>query len=212
MMDAEMAFCDSQQSENIQEALIKRILKDALENCKIELEILERDITLLQEIVKKPFIRMKHYDVKKLLEEKGMKVDYEDDLTTEEETAIGDIFKIPVFVEDYPFKVKAFYMKKYTDERGMERAVNTDLIAPEEAREIIGGSQREESYEKLLEELKKRKYKLEDYEWYLNIRKYGSVPHSGFGVGLERVVRWITGVHHIRETIPFPRTLNRFKP
>lgn len=212
MMDAEMAYCDSQGSEDIQEALIKRILKDALLNCKTELEILERDTTLMQEIVEKPFLRIKHYDIKKELEKRGMKVDYEDDLTTEEETAIGEIYKIPVFVEDYPFKVKAFYMKKYTDERGMERAVNADLIAPEEAREIIGGSQREEDYDKLLEELKKRKYKLEDYEWYLNIRKYGSVPHSGFGVGLERVVRWLTGVHHIRETIPFPRTLNRFRP
>ncbi len=212
MMDAEMAFCDSQGSEDIQEALVKRILKDALENCKTELEILERDTTLLQEIIKKPFLRIKHYDIKKELEDRGMKVDYEDDLTTEEETEIGNIYKVPVFVEDYPFKVKAFYMKKYTDEQGMERAVNADLIAPEEAREIIGGSQREEDYDKLLEELKKRKYKIEDYEWYLNIRKYGSVEHSGFGVGLERMVRWITGVHHIRETIAFPRTLNRFKP
>lgn len=212
MMDAEMAFCDSQGSEDIQEALVKGILKDALENCKTELEILERDTTLLQEIIKKPFLRIKHYDIKKELEKRGMKVDYEDDLTTEEETEIGNIYKVPVFVEDYPFKVKAFYMKKYTDERGMERAVNADLIAPEEAREVIGGSQREEDYDKLLEELKKRKYKLEDYEWYLNIRKYGSVPHSGFGVGLERMVRWITGVHHIRETIAFPRTLNRFRP
>ncbi|HNV96962.1 MAG TPA: asparagine--tRNA ligase [bacterium] len=212
MMDAEMAFCDSQASEDIQEALIKRILKDCLNNCKLELEILERDTTIMKDIIDKPFLRMKHYDVKKLLEEKGMKVDFEDDLTTEEETEIGNIYKVPVFVEDYPFKVKAFYMKKYTDERGMERAVNADLIAPEEAREIIGGSQREEDYEKLLEELKKRNYKVSDYEWYLNIRKYGSVPHSGFGVGLERTVRWLTGVHHIRETIPFPRTLNRFKP
>ena len=212
MMDAEMAFCNGSQSEDIQEALVKRILKDALENCCQELEILERDTTLLKEIVEKPFLRIKHYDIKKMFEDRGMKVDYEDDLTTEEETEIGNIYKVPVFVEDYPFAVKAFYMKKYKDERGMMRAVNADLIAPEEAREVIGGSQREENYEKLLEELKERKYKVEDYEWYLNIRKYGSVEHSGFGVGLERMVRWITGVHHIRETIPFPRTLNRFRP
>ncbi|MDD4290384.1 MAG: OB-fold nucleic acid binding domain-containing protein, partial [Patescibacteria group bacterium] len=121
MMDAEMAFCDGQASEDIQEALIKRILKDALENCKIELEILERNTTIMKDIIEKPFLRMKHYDVKKLLEKKGMKVDYEDDLTTEEETAIGDIFKVPVFVEDYPFDVKAFYMKNYIDERGLKR-------------------------------------------------------------------------------------------
>lgn len=212
MMDAEMAFCDQKQNEDIQESLIKRIIKDVLDNCKQELEILERDTTLLKEIVEKPFLRMKHYDVKKLLEEKGMKVDYEDDLTTEEETELGNIYKVPVFVEDYPFAVKAFYMKNYVDGRGLKRAVCADLIAPEEAREIIGGSQREEDYNKLLDELKNRKYKVSDYEWYLDIRKYGSVEHSGFGVGLERVVRWLTGVHHIRETIPFPRTLNRFRP
>jgi asparaginyl-tRNA synthetase len=89
---------------------------------------------------------------------------------------------------------------------------NSDLIAPEEGREIIGGSQREDDYNVLLEEIKKRNYSLKDYEWYLNVRKYGSVPHSGFGMGLERTVRWITGVHHIRETIPFPRTLTKSRP
>jgi asparaginyl-tRNA synthetase len=212
MMDAEMAFHDQSMNEDVQEGLIKRIIKDCLENCKLELEILERDTTIMQDLLTKPFVRMKHYDAKKLLEEKGFEVDYNDDMTTEEEIEIGNIFKVPVFIEDYPFAVKAFYMKKYTDERGMERARNADLIAPEEAREIIGGSQREEDYESLLAELKARDYSLEDYEWYLNIRKYGAVVHSGFGVGLERVVRWISGTHHIRETIPFPRTMVLKRP
>lgn len=212
MMDAEMAFHDQQKNEDVQEALVKRIVKDALEFCTVELDILQRDTTILKDVVEKPFLRIKHYDAKKFLEGKGFSVDYNDDMTTEEEIEIGNHFKIPVFIEDYPFAVKSFYMKKYTDERGMLRARNADLIAPEEAREIIGGSQREDDYNILLEELKLRNYSVEDYEWYLNIRKYGSVEHSGFGIGLERTVRWISGVHHIRETIPFPRTTVLSRP
>lgn len=212
MMDAEMAYHDQQKNEDVQEALVKRILKDALENCKEELKILERDTSVIERAVNEKFIRIKHCDAKKLLEEKGFKVDYNDDMTTEEEIEIGNHFGIPVFIEDYPFAIKAFYMKKYTDERNIDRAINADLIAPEEAREIIGGSQREDSYDKLLTELKARNYNVEDYQWYLNIRKYGSVEHSGFGIGLERTVRWISGVHHIRETIPFPRTTVLTKP
>lgn len=206
MMDAEMAFYDQDMNEDLQERMVKRILKDCLTNCKTELEILERDTQIMQDAVDKPFLRIKHYDAKKMLEERGFKVDYNDDMTTEEEIEIGNIYKVPVFIEDYPFAVKAFYMKRYTDERGVERARNSDLIAPEEAREIIGGSQREDDYESLLKELKARNYSVEDYEWYLNVRKFGSVQHAGFGIGLERTVRWISGVHHIRETIPFPRT------
>lgn len=206
MMDAEMAFYDQDKNEDVQEALVKRIIKDCLEFCKTELIILERDTSILEKSVNEPFKRMKHFEAKKLLEEKGFKVDFNDDMTTEEEIEIGNIFQIPVFIEDYPFEVKAFYMKNYIDEKGVKRARNADLIAPEEAREIIGGSQREDEFEKLLTELEQRNYPKEDYEWYLNIRKYGGVEHSGFGVGLERMVRWISGVHHIRETIPFPRT------
>lgn len=212
MMDAEMAYHNQQMSEDVQEGMVKRIIKDCLENCKEELKVLERDTTVLERAVKEPFVRMKQYDAKKLLEDKGFKVDFNDDMTTEEEIEIGNIYGVPVFIEDYPFEVKAFYMKNYVDERGMKRAINADLIAPEEAREIIGGSQREDDYEKLLTELKARNYKVEDYEWYLNIRKFGSVEHSGFGIGLERTVRWISGVHHIRETIPFPRTTVLSKP
>jgi len=212
MMDAEMAFYDQQMSEDLQERMVKRILKDVLEKCSTELKILERDTAILESIVNTPFIRMKHYDAKKLLEEKGFSVNYEDDMTTEEEIEIGNHFKIPVFIEDYPFAVKSFYMKNYIDDRGMKRAKNSDLIAPEEAREIIGGSQREEDHDMLLNELTARNYPVDEYQWYLNIRKYGSVPHSGFGIGLERTVRWITGVHHIRETIPFPRTTVLSRP
>ena len=129
-----------------------------------------------------------------------------------EEIALGNKYKLPVFIEDYPAEIKSFYMKRYTDDGGVLRARNADLIAPEEGREIIGGSQREEGYDMLKQEIIDRGYSLAEYEWYLNTRKYGSVPHSGFGIGLERTVRWITGVHHIRETIAFPRMLNRSTP
>ncbi|BCX14162.1 MAG: asparagine--tRNA ligase [Candidatus Dojkabacteria bacterium] len=211
MMDAEMAYYDQNMNMDLQEKMIKRIIKDTLENCKLELEILQRDTKILENCVKTKFLRKSHFEVKQELEKDGLKVDYNDDLSTEEEIALGNKYQIPVFVTDYPFEIKSFYMKSFVDERGVKRAKCADLIAPEEAREIIGGSQREDDYEVLLNEIKKRNYPKKEYEWYLNIRKYGSVPHSGFGLGLERMVRWLSGVHHIRETIPFPRstTLNR---
>jgi asparaginyl-tRNA synthetase len=212
MMDAEMAYFDQKMNEDLQERLIKRIVSDVLTYCQVELKILERDTTILEKLVKEPFLRMKHSEVKKLLAAEGLEVNPLDDMTTEEEIYLGNKFQIPVFVEDFPLAVKAFYMKRYTDSEGVVRACCADLIAPEEGREIIGGSQREDNYEILKKEIIDRGYPLQEYEWYLNTRKYGSVPHSGFGPGLERIVRWITGVHHIRETIPFPRTLNRTRP
>lgn len=211
MMDAEMAYFDQKMNMDLQEGMVKRIVKDILDNCKVELEILERDTSILEKLVNEPFIHLKHKEAKKILEEDGLDVDYMEDMTTEEEIYLGNKYKLPIFIEDYPLAVKAFYMKRY-EEDGVMYAVNSDLIAPEEGREIIGGSQREDDYDTLLKEIKDRKYSLEDYQWYLNTRKYGSVPHSGFGIGLERTVRWLTGVHHIRETIPFPRTLTRNKP
>ena len=212
MMDAEMAFFDQRMNMDLQEKMVKRIVKDVLEHCKAELAILERDTTLLQRLVDEPFVRLTHAEVKKILADEGLTVDVMDDMTTEEEIYLGNKYQLPVFITDYPAAVKAFYMKRHTDDQGILRARCADLIAPEEGREIIGGSQRNEDYESLKQEIVDRGYPLEEYEWYLNTRKFGSVPHSGFGIGLERTVRWITGVHHIRETIAFPRTLNRMKP
>ncbi len=212
MMDAEMAFYDQTMNMDLQERMVKRIVKDVLQNCQTELQILERDTTILQDLVVKPFIRKTHAEVKAELKADGLEVDELDDMSTEEEIYLGNKYKLPIFIQDYPFDIKAFYMKNYTDENGIKRAMCSDLIAPEEGREIIGGSQREDEYDTLLKEIEERDYPKEDYEWYLNVRKYGSVPHSGFGIGLERTIRWITGVHHIRETIPFPRTLVRKKP
>lgn len=212
MMDAEMAFMDQVANMDVQERMVKRIVKDVLANCAEELKILERDTTILQRLVNEPFIRLKHKEAKAILAADGITVDPLDDMATEEEIYLGNKYQLPIFIEDYPFAVKAFYMKSYMDEDGVKRARNADLIAPEEGREIIGGSQRETSYDVLLNEIVTRNYPQAEYEWYLNTRKFGSVEHSGFGIGLERTIRWITGVHHIRETIPFPRMLNRMRP
>ncbi len=219
MMDAEMAFFDQAMNMDLQEKLVKRIVKDVLAHCQPELKILERDTTILQRLVDEPFVRLTHKQAKTILKEENLLENatfddayWLDDMATEEEIALGNKFKLPIFIQDYPAAVKAFYMKRFTDGDGVLRARCADLIAPEEGREIIGGSQREESYDLLKKEIVDRAYPLKQYEWYLNTRKYGTVPHSGFGIGLERTVRWITGVHHIRETIPFPRMLNRMEP
>lgn len=215
MMDAEMAYFDQVMNMDVQEKMVKRIVKDVLENCKRELAILGRDTTVLERIVNEPFVHLKHSEAKKILRDEKLTIEPVDmlgDMSTEEEIALGNKYSLPVFIEDYPAAIKSFYMKRYTDDSGILRARCADLIAPEEGREIIGGSQREESYEALKKEIVDRNYPLAEYEWYLNTRKYGSVPHSGFGIGLERTVRWITGVHHIRETIAFPRMLNRSTP
>ncbi len=219
MMDAEMAFFDQVANMDLQEKLVKRIVKDVLTHCQAELKILERDTTILQRLVDEPFVRLTHKQAKTILKEENLLENatfddayWLDDMATEEEIALGNKFKLPIFIQDYPAAVKAFYMKRFTDGEGILRARCADLIAPEEGREIIGGSQREEDYALLKKEIVDRQYPLKQYEWYLNTRKYGTVPHSGFGIGLERTVRWITGVHHIRETIPFPRMLNRMEP
>ena len=219
MVDAEMAFFDQAMNMDLQEGLVKRMVKDVLEYCVEELKILERDTTLLQRLVNETFIRLTHAEVKKMLKDEGLiqKETYDDtywqdDMSTEEEIALGNKYQLPVFIQDYPAQVKSFYMKRFTDEAGVLRARCADLIAPEEGREIIGGSQREEDYDTLKKEIVDRNYPLQQYEWYLNTRKYGSVPHSGFGLGLERTVRWICGIHHVRETIPFPRLMNRLEP
>lgn len=221
MMDAEMAFFDQAMNMDVQERMVKRIVKDVLEQCQEELKILERDTTILQRLVNEPFVHLKHIEAKRILKEEKLiseeayadeQVYLYDDMSTEEEIALGNKYQLPVFIEDYPAEIKSFYMKRFTDEGGVLRARCADLIAPEEGREIIGGSQREVSYEALKKEIVDRNYPLDQYEWYLNTRKYGSVEHSGFGIGLERTVRWICGVHHIRETIAFPRLLNRMSP
>ncbi len=209
MMDAEMAFCDHECNMQIQEKLIIYIINKILKNKKAELEILERDIKKLEKI-KAPFIRMTHSEVVKKLQALGSKITEKDDLGAEDETLLTKDSDVPIFVEKWPKEIKAFYMKQ--DKENPNLALCSDLIATEGHGEIIGGSQREDDYEILKARIIKEKLPLEEFQWSLDLRKYGSVPHSGFGYGLERLTGWITGIHHIRETIPFPRLINRIRP
>lgn len=203
MMDAEIAFCDQVENMKIQEAMICYIVEQVLKNNLKELTILERDIEALQKI-KAPFYHISHKDA-------CAKVgsDPNDDFGAEAEVKLCESYDRPVFVENYPAHVKAFYMKR--DVSDENRVVCSDLLAPGLG-EIIGGSQREEDYDVLLKRINDHKLSVADFQWYLDLRKYGSVPHSGFGLGLERCVQWICGLAHIREAIPFPRLINRLKP
>jgi asparaginyl-tRNA synthetase len=180
-----------------------------LKNCQPELKILERDQEPLKK-VQAPFIRMTHAEAIKWLREHGSDIGEMDDLGADDETLITKAHDKPIFVEKYPTAVKAFYMKR--DPEDPSRVLNADLLAPEGYGEVIGGSQREDDYEKLLERVREHNLPEKDFQWYLDLRKYGSTPHSGFGYGLERLTTWICGIHHVRETIPFPRLINRLEP
>ncbi len=209
MMDAEAAFVDHEGNMNIQEALVSFIVQRVLENCRAELKILERDTAPLEN-VKAPFYRLTHAEAIAKLREMGSDIGEMDDLGADDETILTKLYDKPLFIEKYPAAVKAFYMKP--DPLDPTRVLNSDLLAPEGYGEIIGGSQREDDYEKLLAKIKEHNLPEASFKWYLDLRKYGSVPHSGFGYGLERLVAWICGLHHVRETIPFPRLINRLEP
>lgn len=208
MMDAEMPYCEHEQNLDMQEAMLCYIVERILEVNREELKILERDTTEL-EAVKGPFYRVTHKEAVKKMKELGLNADENDDFGAEEEITFANTFDRPVFVTHYPAEVKAFYMKR--DPQDESRVLCADLLVPTVG-ELIGGSQREDDYDKLLERINEHKLPIDAFKWYLDLRKYGSVPHSGFGLGLERTVAWICGVHHVRETIPFPRLLNRKYP
>jgi len=209
MMDAEAAFVEHEENMKIQEELICHIIKKVLELNQKELKILERDIEPLKKI-EAPFIRKTHAEVVKELREMGSDIEENHDLGGDDETILTKKYDKPIFVEKYPAEVKAFYMKR--DPEDENRALCCDLLAPEGYGEIIGGSQREDDYDVLLKRIKEYKLDPKIFDWYLDLRKYGSVPHSGFGYGLERITGWICGTQHIRETIPFPRMISRIRP
>lgn len=209
MMDAEMAYCDHEGSMEIQEQLISHIVKRAIEKNFYELNILERDMEKLAK-TQVPFKRITHAEAVKKLRAMGSDIKDDDDLGGDDETMLTKDEDKPVFIEKYPAKVKAFYMKRCPEND--ELSLCADLLAPEGFGEIIGGSQREDDYDTLVKRLKEFELPREPFEWYLDLRKYGSVPHSGFGYGLERLVGWICGVRHVRETIPFPRLITRLTP
>jgi asparaginyl-tRNA synthetase len=210
MIEPEMAFTDHEENLKVQEQYVSYLVKSVLENCQMELKTLERDITKLEKI-QAPFPRISYDDAIKLLKDKGFDdIEWGDDFGAPHETAIAESFDKPVFITCYPTNIKAFYMKP-DPERG-DVVLCADLIAPEGYGEIIGGSQRIDDLELLEQRYKEHDLTDPAYEWYLELRKYGSVPHSGFGLGLERTVAWISGIEHVRETIPFPRLLNRLYP
>ena len=209
MMDAEAAFVEQVENMQIQERLICLIVEKVLRDNQQELKILERDLAPLQKI-KAPFIHKTHTEVVAELRSMGSQIGEKDDLGAEDETLLTEKYDQPIFVEKYPAEVKAFYMKR--DPANPAFALCADLLAPEGYGEIIGGSQREDDYEVLLKRIKEHKLPQKEFQWYLDLRKYGSVPHSGFGYGLERITAWLCGIKHVRETIPFPRTIYRIYP
>ncbi len=209
MMDAEMAFCDHEGNLVIQEALIRHIVRRCLKNCEQELAILERDVERLNK-ADAPFARMTHADAVKKLQGLGSAITSEKDLGAEDETLLTENLDTPLFVEKYPAAIKAFYMKRDPEDEGL--AMCADLLAPEGFGEVIGGSQREDDYDTLLARIDEHGLPRDSFGWYLDLRRYGSVTHSGFGFGLERLVGWICGVRHIREAIPFPRMITRVTP
>ena len=217
MMDAEYSYLTHDESLDLQEAYVKALLQGVLDRAPQALETLERDTELLKRYIAEPFKRITYDQAIDLLQEheNDEDADYEhlehgDDFGSPHETWISNHFGVPTFVINYPADIKAFYMKPVPG--NPERVLCADLLEPEGYGEIIGGSQRIDDYDKLLENIKKHDLNLDAYGWYLDLRKYGSVEHAGFGLGLERTVAWITGNGHVRETAPFPRLLNRLTP
>jgi asparaginyl-tRNA synthetase len=214
MIEPEVAWADLNDIMKLAEDLIVYIVERVLERRRFELETLERDISKLENI-KKPFPRITYDEAARILEEekrKGREIDfvYGKDFGGDEETIISERFDRPVMITRYPKEIKPFYMK--IDPEDPSKVLCVDVIAPEGYGEIIGGSQREDDYETLLKRIQEEGLPVEIYNWYLDLRKFGSVPHSGFGLGLERTVAWITGIRHVREAIPFARTIERFEP
>ncbi len=209
MVEPEMAYATLDDVMELAEALIVFVVQRVLERRQAELKTLERDTSLLDK-VKPPFPRLSYDDAAKLLKEKGLPFEWGGDFGAPDETAISEQFDRPVLVHRYPSAIKAFYMKP--DPERPDVALCVDVLAPEGYGEIIGGGQRIDDYDLLLERITDHGLPQEAFEWYLDLRRYGSVPHGGFGMGIERVVTWICGIDHLREAIPYPRMLYRIYP
>ena len=209
MVEPEMAFADLDECMTVEEELVSYVVQRCLQNRATELEALERDTSYLKNVVP-PFPRITYDEAIELLKKAGVEVEWGDDFGAPHETALGEHFDKPVFVHHYPTQIKAFYME--ADPVDPRSCLSVDLLAAEGYGEIIGGGQRTASLELLERRIQEHKLPREAYEWYLDLRRYGSVPHSGFGLGVERTVAWICKIDHVRETIPFPRVLNRLYP
>ncbi|MDN6446532.1 MAG: asparagine--tRNA ligase [Lacticaseibacillus paracasei] len=210
MIEPEMAFCHQEESLKVQERYVAYLVQSVLDNCAYPLHLLDRDPEVLKQYTKLPYPRITYKQAIKMLQDAGMDVKYGDDFGSPEETYLSDQFDQPVFVLNYPKTIKPFYM--LTDPEDDQQYVCADMLAPEGYGEIIGGSERETDYDTLKNAIEHAGLDLDEYEWYLDLRKYGSVPHSGFGLGLERAITWGCKLDHLREAIPFPRMINRLKP
>ena len=209
MLEPEVAYLTYEGNLKLQEEMLYYAVQEVLKNCKTELDIIERDIKPLEKI-EPPFPRLHYRDAIDLLNQKGINVKFGDDFGADEETIISNEFEKPVFIHHLPKEIKAFYMQP--DPNEPQTVLAADLLAPEGYGEIIGGSERIYDYDLLLQRIKESNLPVENYQWYLDLRKYGTVPHSGFGIGLERTLAWIAKLPHVRETIPFPRMLEKMYP
>ncbi|MGH7561982.1 MAG: asparagine--tRNA ligase [Gemmatimonadales bacterium] len=209
MVEPEVAFNDSEANMRLQEEFIAFLVARALTRSAGELEILERDTAPLQRVVP-PFHRLSYTDAIERLRANGSDITWGGDLGADDETTLARDYDRPVFVTNYPKGVKAFYMKENPDDP--RTVLNNDCLAPEGYGEIIGGSQREDDYDRLLARIQEHGLDPKAYAWYLDLRKYGTFVHSGFGLGIERTVAWICGIPHIREAIAFPRQIHRLYP
>lgn len=209
MVEPEIAFCDFETNMEIQEQLVSYVVQRVMERRARELAVLKRDLSKLENI-KAPFPRLSYDDAVKLLHSKGVEFEWGGDFGGTDETVIAEAFDRPVFVHRFPTAIKAFYMKP--DPERPEVVLGADLLAPEGYGEIIGGGQRIDDLALLEQRIQEHDLPAEAYAWYVDLRRYGSVPHSGFGLGLERTVSWLCGLEHVRETIAFPRMLYRLYP
>jgi asparaginyl-tRNA synthetase len=209
MIEPEVAYADLEDALSLAEDLICAIIESVLTRRRTELEVLERDISKL-ESVKKPFHRMTYDEAAVKLKEKGTGFELGNDLGAQDETALTEGLDRPLAVTNYPTPVKAFYMQPHPERP--DRVLGVDILAPEGYGEIVGGGQRIHDLALLRKRLEEHGLPEKDFQWYLDLRRYGSVPHSGFGMGIERLVSWIGKLEHLREAIPFPRMLYRLTP
>ena len=210
MMEPEMAWMHQDESLDLQERYLAYMTKQVLENNEYELKILGRDPEKLRPTTEGNFTRLSYDDAVKMLQDAGRDFKWGDDFGAPDEGYISEQYDRPVFIVNYPTSIKPFYMKKNPD--NPKEYLCADVIAPEGYGEIFGGSEREGNYEVLKKQIEDAGLNLEDYQWYLDLRKFGGVPHSGFGMGFERTIAWICKLDHIREAIPFPRLINRMQP
>ena len=209
-LEAEAAWMDMKDMMNVVEEMVKAGVKKVLDERLDELEYIKRDTSRLEQVLSNKFNVITYDEAVELLKKKGVEIEWGEDFGADEERTLTEQFDIPIFVTMFPKKIKSFYMK--VSEDNPQLVYGFDLLAPEGYGEIVGGSVREDNYDILLDRIKEEKLNPEDYEWYLDLRKYGSVPHSGFGLGIERMVMWIGGLDHIRDATPYPRFRDRLYP